>query len=378
MALAKKRGVNLSAMNDVQLQDFLLDAVKISDFGNGVYDKTNKLTWARGGDWQSVIDSALLFKTYEVNYYNNMWNMFNHKNLKGLLYTTASILAMGGGKASIPVTLLLGALAALGITDPDDEEESDEYVYNLIADVAGQETANVAKYGIPSLLGINLSGTYRDTITDALHDGVPDGTISISDLPAYSIFKRFENMKEYGFRQPGKMVEEILPAWFASGSRAIREKYTGVTDRAGRQRKDVNNEYIKPDKGDTVLRFLGFNPVSISEKTDRIWTEKKVKEKYAEQRREIYARYRDYMKSGDTSDSKLAQLALDIEEYNAKVARSNRNIPLIDEAGLERAAKDTESKFLKSSLDEKAQQRREKKEKGKIVIRNGKLVREEE
>lgn len=378
MALAKKRGVNLSAMNDVQLQDFLLDAVKISDFGNGVYDKTNKLTWARGGDWQSVIDSALLFKTYEVNYYNNMWNMLNHKNLKGLLYTTVSIIAMGGGKASIPVTLLLGALAALGITDPDDEEESDEYVYNLIADVAGQKTANVAKYGIPSLLGINLSGTYRDTITDVLHDGVPDATISISDLPAYSIFKRYKNMKEYGFTQPGKMVEEILPALPASMSRSIREYNTGVTDRAGRQRKDVNNEYIKPDKADTILRFLGFNPVSISEKTDRIWTEKKVKEKYAEQRREIYSRYRDYMKSGDTSDSKLAQLALDIEEYNAKVARSNRNIPLIDEAGLNRAAKDTESKFLKSSLDEKAQQRREKKEKGKIVIRNGKLVREEE
>ncbi len=378
MALAKKRGINLSAMNDVQLQDFLLDAVKISDFGNGVYDKTNKLTWARGGDWQSVIDSALLFKTYEVNYYNNMWNMFNHKNLKGLLYTTASILAMGGGKASIPVTALLWALAALGITDPDDEEESDEYVYNLIADVAGQGTANVAKYGIPSLLGINLSGTYRDTITDALHDGVPDGTISISDLPAYSIFKRYKNIKEYGFTQPGKMVEEILPALPASMSRSIREANTGVTDRAGRQRKDVNNEYIKPDKWDTLVRAFGFNPVSISEKTDRIWTEKKVKEKYAEQRREIYSRYRDYMKSGDTSDSKLAQLARDIEEYNAKVARSNRNIPLIDEAGLNRAAKDTESKFLKSSLDEKAQQRREKKEKGKIVIRNGKLVRIEE
>lgn len=377
MALAKKRGVNLSAMNDVQLQDFLLDAVKISDFGNGVYDKTNKLTWARGGDWQSVIDSALLFKTYEVNYYNNMWNMFNHKNLKGLLYTTISILAMGGGKASIPVTLLLGALSLLGITDPDDEEESDEHFYNWLADVAGQGTANVAKYGIPSLLGINLSGTYRDTITDALHDGVPDGTISISDLLAYSIFKRYKNMKEYGFTQPGKMVEEILPAWLASGSRAIREKYTGVTDRAGRQRKDVNNEYIKPDTADFWIRIGGFNPVSISEKTDRIWTEKKVKEKYAEQRREIYSRYRDYMKSGDTSDSKLAQLALDIEEYNAKVARSNRNIPLIDEAGLNRAAKDTESKFLKSSLDEKAQQRREKKEKGKIVIRNGKFVREE-
>ena len=375
MALAKKRGVNLSAMNDVQLQDFLLDAVKISDFGNGVYDKTNKLTWARGGDWQSVIDSALLFKTYEVNYYNNMWNMFNHKNLYGLLWTTVSIIAMGGGKASIPVTLLLGALSLLGITDPDDEEESDEYVYNLIADVAGQKTANVAKYGIPSLLGINLSGTYRDTITDALHDGVPDGTISISDLPAYSIFKRFENMKEYGFTQPGKMVEEILPAWFASGSRAIREKYTGVTDRAGRQRKDVNNEYIKPDTADFWLRIGGFNPVSISEKTDRIWTEKKVKEKYAEQRRELYARYRDYMKSGG-SDKTLAQIALDIEEYNAKVRRSNRNIPFIDEAGLERAVKDTDSKFLTESLDDKAKERREQKAKGKIVIRDGKLVRE--
>ena len=91
-------------------------------------------------------------------------------------------------------------------------------------------------------------------------------------------------------------------------------------------------------------------------------------------RKEIMADYRDIVNDGTPED--LADLVVRIEEYNAKVRRSKRNIPFIDETMLKNALKDKDNKFFVENLDKKAQQRRDKKGKGKIVIRNGKLVRE--
>jgi hypothetical protein len=65
-----------------------------------------------------------------------------------------------------------------------------------------------------------------------------------------------------------------------------------------------------------------------------------------------------------------------IEEYNAKARRSKRNVPFIDGTTLNNAVKEKDNKFLKEDLGEKDQKRIEKKSKGKIVIRNGKLVKE--
>jgi hypothetical protein len=173
-----------------------------------------------------------------------------------------------------------------------------------------------------------------------------------------------------------KAIETLSPAWISSGIRAFREFDEGVTDRAGRRRKDEHDEYIKPDTLDTIVRLAGFNPVSISERTDRVWSEKKIKESYAEMRRDILGRYRDMVNDGNPSQDELADLALEIEAYNARVRRSGRNIPYIDDVSLRNALTDTENKFFTAGLDEKAQRRRENKGNKKLVIRNGRIVRE--
>jgi hypothetical protein len=67
---------------------------------------------------------------------------------------------------------------------------------------------------------------------------------------------------------------------------------------------------------------------------------------------------------------------LEIEAYNARVRRSGRNIPYIDDVSLRNALTDTENKFFTAGLDEKAQRRRENKGNKKLVIRNGRIVRE--
>ena len=373
-ALAKQRGIDFSSLSKTEKYNLVKEAKEISDFGNGVYNKGNKLSIARGGGWGAVADSALLFKTYTVNYVNMIYDMLKEGNIRGAMYTMTITALAGGMKISVLGTVL-ATLAGIGFAD--DGEEKDEAFYRMLAENFGQGFSNVVKYGLPSLLKINMSGTYQDEFTDLIHDGFWDGNVNVAELPAFAIYRNLSNFFEYaGTGQGIKAVEQILPSWGANAARSIREEIDGVTDSAGRKRKDVHDKYIEPDGYDTALRALGFNPIDISEKTDRVWSEKKVREKFSEMRKDITADYRDIMSEGKPSNDELVDISKRIEEYNAKARRSPRNIPFIDGTMLDNALKDKDNKFFKADLGEKDRKRIEKKAKGKIVIRNGKLVRE--
>lgn len=373
-ALVKQRNIDESKLSAMDKYRLLKEAKSISDFGNGVYNKGNRLAITRGGGWGAVVDTGLLFKTFSVNLYNNMYNMLVTGNIKSLAYMTTVLMLAGGASSSIIGTLLASMLGAFSA---DEGEEKDEAFYRWFADKTYPYFSNIVKYGVPAAININLSGTFRDDIVDAMHDGLPDGNINFTELPAFAIYRNLKNAIEYANSgQSMKAVEQTLPSWGASIARAVREANDGITDRQGKKRKDIHDEYIEADGWDTVARILSFNPVAVSEKTDRIWSEKKVREKYSQMRKDIVEDYRAIIFDGNPSNEDLADIALRIEEYNAKARRSKRNVPFIDAATLNNAVKDKDNKFLKDDLDEKDKKRIEKKSKGKIVIRNGKLVKE--
>lgn len=373
-ALVKQRNIDESKLSAMDKYRLLKEAKNISDFGNGVYNKGNRLAITRGGGWGAVVDTGLLFKTFSVNLYNNMYNMLVTGNIKSLAYMTTVLMLAGGASSSIIGTLLASMLGAFSA---DEGEEKDEAFYRWFADKTYPYFSNIVKYGVPAAININLSGTFRDDIVDAMHDGLPDGNINFTELPAFAIYRNLKNAIEYANSgQSMKAVEQTLPSWGASIARAVREANDGITDRQGKKRKDIHDEYIEADGWDTVARILSFNPVAVSEKTDRIWSEKKVKEKFSEMRKDIVEDYRAIIFDGNPSNEDLADIALRIEEYNAKARRSKRNVPFIDATTLNNAVKDKDNKFLKDDLDEKDKKRIEKKSKSRIVIRNGKLVKE--
>ena len=373
-ALCRQKGIDFNTLSKNDKYKLVKQAKEISDFGNGVYNKGNKLGFTRGGGWGAVADSAMLFQTYSVNYIDLIDNALEEGNLRGAAWLMTVTALAGGMKISVLGTIL-ATLAGIGFAD--DGEEKDEAFYRVIAENMGQGFSNVLKYGLPTLAGVNMSGTYQDLVTDMMHDGLWDGNANITELPAFSIFRNMSNFFEYaGSGQGMKAAEQFMPSWGASFSRAIREANDGVTDRQGKRRKDVHDKYITADGYDTALRLFGFNPIDISEKTDRVYSEKKVREKFREMRKDITDDYRNIILDGNPSNEELADIAMRIEEYNAKARRSKRNVPFIDGTTLNNAVKDKDNKFLKDDLDEKDKKRIEKKGKGRIVIRNGKLVKE--
>jgi hypothetical protein len=379
-SLAETRKIDLSKLNDADLLRLLKEAKGISDLGNGVYNKANKLTWTRGSDMAAIADAGMLFQTYTVNYYNMMVDMFRRKHFGALLYMTAGAAALGGMGANLVTSLMSSAIGAL--FNPDDEEDDYEYFYNtMIRGTFGDTAAQVLRYGLPALAGYNFSGTFNDPIAQRWQNGFTnkDKQIDLTDFPILSTFQdAYDAISYHASGQHLKGIEKnpLTFAQLANVLRGIREADEGVTDRVGRRRKDIHDEYIKPSGWDSVVRLTGFNPVGVSDKTDQVWSEKKVKQKYADMRKGILTDYRDLINDGNPSSDDLMEIYKEIEEYNAKVRRSKRNIPFIDETTLKNALADTDNKFFVEDLDEKAQKRRDKKSKQKIVIRNGKLVKE--
>jgi hypothetical protein len=288
---------------------------------------------------------------------------------RGYLYMTAMTMLLGGARSDFALSLLVSLIGSMWQGD-DDEEDGDDYFYDtIIRGNLGDTAGNFVEYGIPGLLRANMTGTLRSPAAGWWQDGLQDadGTIRLGDIAIFSIVDDMVDAIEYTSKgQHSKAWEAILPKSFAgipigSGLRAIRESEYGVTDRAGRKRKDIHDEYITPDGLDTAVRLLGFNPVSISEKTDRVWHEKKIKQKYSAERNELMDRYRSLVADPDTSTKEITDLANDIEAYNAKVRRSKRNIPLIEDTTLENALSDSNNKFFVDELDDKAKQNRAKK-----------------
>jgi hypothetical protein len=376
MALAKQRKIDINSLSDSEFAGLMKEAKSISDFGNGVYNKGNKLSWARGGDISSILDSLLLFRTYEINQLNMIWDMISHGNIKGVLAISASLMLAGGMKVSIIGTILMTALGAMGVGgEGDDGEDNDDKIYHALSDAGYEKLSNVLQYGILSLAKINLSGTYQNSFTKLIHEGI--STKQDIDLPAFFFLGDLRDAINYARSGSwGKAAESVLPAWGMSISRGAREWAYGVTDRAGRKRKDIFDNYIEPDGWDLTARLLGFNPIGVSEKTNRLWSEKKIKSVFSEERNELYSRYRYMVNHGDPDMNDLVELSRDIEEYNAKVRRSKRNLPLIDAASLANSLKDRDNKTFVENLDDKDKKRREKKIKSKIVIRNGKFEKE--
>jgi hypothetical protein len=269
--------------------------------------------------------------------------------------------------------------------EADEEEDWDSYFYNtVLPKYTGKHISRAAQYGLPSLAGVNFSGTFQDWLASKWNRGFTgdEGEIDIMGFPAVSSLYDMWQAAEYaGGGQGMKAFEKILPAGFAgfpvnSVVRGIREAKDGVTDSAGRKRKDIHDKYIKPSEWDTIVRLSGFNPVGVSEKTDQVWSEKKVKAKFADERRDLLTDYRSLINDSDTSPDDIIDLHRRIEEYNAKAIRSKRNIPIIDAKMLENALKDKDNKFFKEDLDEDSKKRYDKKAKSKIVIRNGRFVKE--
>ena len=303
----------------------------ISDRSHGVYGKLNLPDVIRG-DSPLAVGGRMYYdyKTYTHNTIQDMAELGLKGRKKELAWMLLAPAVIGGAKASVLLTLANLIWSALG---GDPEKDVEQWWYETAHKLGGDPGERFARMGAAGTLGLDLRGS----MSMAGIAELPKTTEELLGAP-YAFGKGI--LTGAGLLAKGRYAEgaeKILPAALSAPVKAVREQAEGVTDKKGRPVK-YEDKQIVPDVLDTLSRSLGFNPAGISEKREKLWSEKKAAAYYRERRAEIYAHAREWAKTPLRKRSEWAKVMREVEEYNAKVKRSGRKgIAEITDEGLRRA-----------------------------------------
>ena len=326
---------------DEKLKDEYLEKAKyISDRANGVYGKVNLPTWARGASLGAQMARAwYMFKTYPHTYIQALLECgFRKKDILATAYMTFSPMAVAGLSAS-PLFVLapvMGPVAswilrkvceALGTEPPDDP---DEWIYKWLEEKAGVTAARSYRHGLFGAAGVNITGSL------SMNDFSLPTTLEDVGGASYSVLSDvFYGTGDILNGDVWKGAERLVPSALSSTMRGIREMREGVTDRRNNP-VYWEGEPLTGGWGELLLRSFGFNPVSISEKTERLWRETQTKREYTEARNRIYNRVRRYYLRRIEDPDEALVIQKEIEHYNARVRRNRpHGISLITRRSLD-------------------------------------------
>ena len=235
---------------------------------------------------------------------------------------------LAGAPATVLTPLAALVFSSLGLEPPDGVEAE---FYRWMRRTFGTSGERFGRMGVAGLAGVNLTGSMSMM-------GVTELPTSLEEVlgAPYSMSENIvKGIGDAAHGNFGKAAERILPAMLSAPVKAAREAVRGVTKK-NNQPVIYEGEALHPDTFDTVMRSLGFNPASISEKREKLWEQQRASSFYRKQRSEIYNDMRDWYVSGRKSGD-WARILHDVEEYNARVRRSGReNIPLITEEVIKR------------------------------------------
>ena len=270
------------------------------------------------------------YKTYTHNYLQSMVAL-GLKKPKELAWMALSPAILAGAPATVLTPLAGLVFSALGLEPPDGVEAE---FYRWMRKTFGNGGERFGRMGLAGLAGVNLTGSMSMTgITE-----LPTTAEELLGAPysmAANIVKGVGNATHGNL---GKAAEQLLPAILAAPVKAAREASRGITKK-NNQPVIYEGEQLRPNTFDIVMRAIGFNPASISEKREKLWEQQRARSYYREKRSAIYNNVRDWYVSGRKS-GQWAAILKDVEEYNARVQRSGRkNIPMITEEVLKRTIK---------------------------------------
>jgi len=299
--------------------DAIDKAIKITDKAHGLYGKVNRPKAVRGsGLGAQALQSAYTFKTYTHNYFQLLASIYEKKDHKALAYAILAPTLLGGAGAAIPVTVVRAVFSAFGLDAPDQPEEK---IYGWLRDTMGEPAEKLARQGVPSLAGFNLSGSL------AVDIGAPRSFGDFLGAP-YSVYKDLTQGAASLMRGDAlKGVERMLPRALGAPVKGYREWSEGVTTRTN-QPVFYGEDRLKASNFEFLLRSLQFNPSNISYMRDRQWRDKRAAGAFSDRRTELYAQMRRALLKNDTGA--LGRTINDMEAYNAAVRRQrNKAIPLV-------------------------------------------------
>lgn len=368
----KKQGKKFDWKNEDQLRAVLAAAKKVSDQALVDFSKGGKVGIMKNKTARKVIAPFMLFMSFPLNTISlllkhdaNIAPMLDDLGLetktdkaslikrlvKGSTWMILASTLLAGLDTMLPISVLQGWFGG----DDDDPEKWRKEIAKQLATVFGliPEDSTYSKvadrmlnYGAASFMNLDLRGSLSTwTILQKTKFTAEDFAKRLFGAPGSlaASFSRsadeFSNAYRDGIWNPESIIrgtEYALPKLLASPLKAYRESVYGVTTLSGKS-------ILDPDAPDTALteeeqklyltgdekdwwksynfyrRALGFNPADVSQKRAEIYANKQVKQGYANRKKELGERIKNYVqavKDGKRSfnSAEWKQIEQDAEE----------------------------------------------------------------
>jgi len=262
-----------------------------------------------------------MFKTYVHSLIQLQARMLGEKQFKNAAYLTIAPTILAGLPSSF--AFALGKVLAGFVPGLDSPDELEEDFYKWVGEIGGEYSERLARSGTVSLFGLDMRGS--------LAPGEPTFPTTLRDIGGAPYSAGSDIVRGVGNLSVGEFglaAENILPKFIGNLFKSEREFSEGVSTRAGAP-VFYEDERLKANHFESLIRMAGFNPISLSEKREKQWTEKKIGKRYSELRGEIYDGVRRFLKRGGKQSEWMGHLN-EIMEYNARVKRNGYSyIPLI-------------------------------------------------
>jgi hypothetical protein len=254
---------------------------------------------------------AFTFVKFSQNYMLNIAEMIGRRDYKNAAYMVLSPAVLGGIGASVATPVLMALVKAAGIGGDDPEEA----LYSWAERELGSD--RLLRHGLPGLVGVSLKGSL------AVNNPVPTTIEELFGAPGSLFFDLRDAYKETRRGAYGKALEKTLPTGLVAPVKAWREYSEGVTT-GSYSRVYYGDQPLKGTAWDAALRSLSFNPSGLAGAREKQWSEKKIHDRYQEEKQNIHTKIKKaWLKGGGKVDhADWMELAGELEEYNERVKAS--------------------------------------------------------
>lgn len=266
-------------MTHEQARDFAAMLVRDTHFE---YGRGNQPEFLRSNVAGRMLSPVFTFRSFGANILNLWWRALLYEGKEGRAFVGKSLGATValGGLTAFPFYATLAALCAAASRDDEDWTAK---IRNALP--ANNLLRDVACYGLPSLLGVNIGGslrmetpftegmkrgeTFKEAMTESLGDllGIP------YDLAVNKPSKFLEARR---FGADYRAVEALVPTFVANIMQAWRLTTEGQTTMRGRPINSPGQPGArKLSTGEAFGKALGFQPTSSTKSYEAYAAEKR-------------------------------------------------------------------------------------------------------
>lgn len=303
-----------------------------------LYGKLNQPIISTGGTpFSNVIRTSLTFRMYTFSYMNAMKNHIGDRNF------------MLVGRSMAYLTLL-GGLSALPFLD-DFLDMWERFtgipirkkIQQELKGVGGDVLAVVGTQGLPSLLGVDLSGSLRIHLPD------PTDPARLFEESVFGVYEGLAVKAKDSFQslldgEPLRALEQAAPIFVEKPLKAWRVSRDGkVTTKTGKTIFTDTGRALKLSGLEAVVQSLGFRPATLAFESGKFRQFTNVERNFQARRIDIFRRLR-FAKTGE----ERRKVFKAIRVYNRDARKLRGAMPLITPETIRRSQKERPSKRFRA------------------------------